>query len=233
MTKKERLYLTRDQAIDAIARDFEQYPSQINLWASLMAMVFGDDAYLLKDPRGAQLWIKTPDRKKPFQIDEERVGAWLVQQLQTACPPIERLAHICSRVFQTPVMPAGDTDDPSSSGVWVETGMAGFVCRQCGHCCRTLEYQDGCSLADYRRWQQLGRTDILEWVGTTRNAGKLMACKIWMLPGTNRFADNCPWLKKLNGQNRYACTIYDLRPTICRDYPGSRKHARMTGCRGL
>jgi Fe-S-cluster containining protein len=37
----------------------------------------------------------------------------------------------------------------------------------------------------------------------------------------------------LPDRNRYRCTIHDIRPTICRQYPGSRKHARMTGCRGV
>ena len=233
MTKAERLYLTRDQAIDAIARDFKQYPSQFNLLASLMKMVLGGDAYLLKGGKDAKLWIKTPDRKKPFQIDEERVGALLVHKLQTAPPPIEHLANVCSRVFQTPVMPAWDTDDPSSSGVWVETGMVAFVCRQCGHCCQTLDYQDGCSVTDYHRWQKLGRHDILAWVGTVKHKGQIRSCRIWMIPGSNRYADRCPWLKSSPENSRYVCTIHDVRPTICREYPGSRKHARMTGCRGI
>jgi Fe-S-cluster containining protein len=233
MTNAEKLFLNRDQAIDAIARDFEQYPSQFNLWVSLMPLVFDGDAYLLEDPDGSKLWMKTPHHKKPFRIDRDRVGSWLVQQLQSAHPPIEHLASICSRIFQTPVKPAWDADDPSRSGVWIETKMTDFACIQCGHCCQTLDYQDGCSVADFRRWRQLGCDDILEWVGTTRTEGEVTACKIWMVPGTNRFAERCPWLKKQNGQHRYACTIYDLRPTICREYPGSRKHARMTGCRGV
>lgn len=29
----------------------------------------------------------------------------------------------------------------------------------------------------------------------------------------------CPWLRKLPGQNKYICDIYDARPADCKYYP--------------
>lgn len=49
----------------------------------------------------------------------------------------------------------------------------------------------------------------------------------------NRIAKTCPWLKRLPDRDRYACRIHDVRPSLCRQYPGTRKHARMTGCGGV
>lgn len=31
--------------------------------------------------------------------------------------------------------------------------------------------------------------------------------------------DRCPWLRKLPGQQKYICRIYDDRPEDCRHYP--------------
>ena len=125
------------------------------------------------------------------------------------------------------------TNPIESHLVWVDTGMADFTCLRCGHCCRTLDYRDGCSVDDYRRWQALGREDILAWVGVVGQEGRIKAVRIWMEPGTNRYAEVCPWLGKTKDPKRFRCTIHEVRPMICRQYPGSRKHARMTGCRGV
>ena len=233
MPDREKLFLTRDQVLEALGNDFAQYPSQLRLWSVLVPLICGDSAYLIREPDRPTVWLKMPERKKPLQLHADRVGEWIVRRLQEIHPPIEQLAEICARVFQTPVKAARATEDRSLPGVWIDIGMAGFSCRRCGHCCRTLDYRDGCSVADYRRWQELGRTDILRWVGVVREKGKIAVCRIWMVPGTNRFADVCPWLKRADDPNRYICMIHDVRPAVCRQYPGSRKHARMTGCRGV
>ena len=233
MSDREKLFLSCDQVLDAIDRDFGQYPSQLNLLEILVPMVYGENAYLVRDPKSTRLWLKIPERKKPLPVDEDQVVNRLIQRLKSAPPTDAQLAEICSRVFQAPAKAAGGNAHPTASGVWIEVGMGGFTCRQCGRCCRQLDYRDGCSIEDFRRWQELGRSDILRWVGTTKEDGKVVACRIWMIPGTNRFSDHCPWLKRGDRPDRYVCTIHDQRPTICRQYPGSRKHARMTGCRGI
>jgi len=233
MPDREKLFLSRDQALEAMVRDFGQYPSQVNLLVSLVPMVYGENAYLVRDSNSPQLWLKIPGRKKPFPVDEDQLVQRLIEHLTAAAPTDEQLARICRRVFQTPVTAAGKGNQTRTSGVWIETGMEGFTCLQCGRCCRQLDYRDGCSLEDYQRWREQRRDDILRWVGTVMKAGTVIACRIWMVPGTNRFADGCPWLKRGDRPNRYVCKIHDVRPSICRQYPGSRKHARMTGCLGV
>ena len=233
MKEKDRLFLTVNQAVEAVAKDFEQYPFQRRRVALLVPMVYGDSAYVTGGVKNGTIWLKTPDQKKPIPIDEKQIGRLLIQRLIKNPPTIEKLAEICSLVFQTPCSPACKGESPSVPGIWVTTGMEMFRCLQCGHCCRTLDYRDGCSVKDYQRWQKLGRTDILRWVGVVKESGKVTACRIWMVPGTNRFADACPWLKRGDRPKRFVCSIHDVRPVICRQYPGSRKHARLTGCCGV
>ena len=157
----------------------------------------------------------------------------VVDQLKRLPPDPEHLARICSQVFGVHACAGSGPEPDACPGIWIDTDMANFSCTQCGHCCRTLNYHDGCSVDDYQRWQDLGRSDILDWVGVVRQHGQVTACRIWLTPGTNDFAETCPWLTRSPDPNRYVCTIHDVRPTICRQYPGSRKHARMTGCRGV
>ena len=233
MPDHDKIFIEHDQAIRAIARDFEQYPFQLNLLTSLVPMVFGNHAYLMRDTRSNRLWLKLPERKKPFVVGESEIAQRLIRKLKAAPPTDEQLAKIGTLVFQAPVKVVAGDAKGARPGLCVDTGMDGFTCLQCGRCCRLLDYRDGCSLDDFRRWRNLGRSDILRWVGTVREAGQVVACRIWMVPGTNRFAEVCPWLKRGDRPDRFTCTIHDVRPTICREYPGSRKHARMTGCSGV
>ena len=233
MPERETLFLTLDEAKDAIARDFFQYPEQLKLLASLVQPVFGDDAYLIQEQNRRFVWLKSSRLKKPTLLPVDQLGEFILKQLDRNLPLPEQMARICARVFQTPVTPARSKNDQSLPGLRIQTGMDDFVCFQCGRCCRNLAYKDGCTVSDYRHWSELGRTDILAWVGTVKQKGEVTACRIWIVPGTNRYADSCPWLKRGNNPNRYICTIHEVRPTICRQYPGTRKHARMTGCKGV
>jgi Fe-S-cluster containining protein len=233
MPEKERQFFTIDQAIEAVRIAFDQYASQMNLLSTLWPMVFGEETYILKDNHSRRVWAKISGTAKPILSSEDDLKQRIVDQLIRLPPSPAHLARICSLVFGAPVRVDTGPEPDLTPGIWVDTDMAGFICTQCGHCCRTLNYHDGCSVSDYRRWQELGRTDILDWVDTTLQNGRVIACRIWMLPGSNQFAQTCPWLKKLPDQGRYICTIYDVRPAICRQYPGSRKHARMTGCGGI
>lgn len=233
MSEKERLFFTVDEALEAVRTALTRYPSQLNLIAVIWPMAFGEQAYVQPDGRRQAAWVKVPGRAQPVLMGETELKQCLVQNLKRSPPPLERLARLCALVFgaRCGVRPGPDPDAPA--GIWIETQMADFVCTQCGRCCLTLNYRDGCSLSDYRRWQELGRSDILAWVGTVEQAGRIIACRIWIEPGTNRYAQRCPWLKATNQPHRWTCTIHAVRPTICRSYPGSRKHARMTGCRGV
>ena len=233
MPDSRRLFLTINQAIQAIANDLNQYPPQLNTLSTLLTMAFGDDAYLLKASDGSRVWVNAPCLVKPCAMPIDALGGWIVDQMKKQAMSPDRLAGICTRVFQTPVVAAVGDNGVDPAGVWVNTGMDGFKCRQCGRCCKVLNYRNGCSVSDYRRWVASNRDDIIPWVGVVRKKGRIVACRIWMVPGTNRFADACPWLKRADRPNRYVCSIHDVRPSICRQYPGSRKHARMTGCRGV
>lgn len=42
-----------------------------------------------------------------------------------------------------------------------------------------------------------------------------------MSPDTGKPLAVCPWLRKLSGENKYVCDIYDDRPDDCRLYPTS------------
>ena len=233
MPEKERLFLTIDEALDAVRGDFVQYASQLNLLSVIWPMVFGDGTYVLQDARSRSVWAKIPGKTKLIPSSEDDLKQRIVDQLKRLPPDPEHLARICSMVFGTHVKAGSGPETELLPGLWIDTDMEDFVCTQCGRCCRTLNYHDGCSVTDYEQWQDLGRTEILDWVGTIRQNGQVTACRIWIVPGTNRFAETCPWLSMSLDRDHYVCTIHDVRPTICRQYPGSRKHARMTGCRGV
>lgn len=233
MPEGKPLLLSIDEALDALRMAFVQYPVQLNLLSNIWPLVFGQDAYVQQDARRPSVWAKIPGKDKLIRTNAHDLKARILAQLRRSPPAPDDLARICAMVFGTRVQAEKGAAAGSFMGIHFHTDMADFVCRRCGHCCRKLEYRDGCTVADYRRWQELGRDDILRWVGTVRKDGRVVACRIWMVPGTNRFAETCPWLKRSADQDRFACTIHDERPTICRQYPGSRKHARMTGCRGV
>jgi hypothetical protein len=233
MPSRQAIFLSAEAAVDAIGNDFLQYPSQITLLETLWPLVFGEDAYLMRDTRASSAWIKTPHDGQPRQLPIDALEEMIVRRLCRDPVSADQLARICCLVFQAPVKAGRGPGANAPIGIWVHTNMDWFVCRQCGRCCSRLTYHDGCSLDDYRRWQRLGRDDILGWVGTVHRDGRLVACRIWMQPGTNRYAPVCPWLKRTNEPQRYRCAIHNVRPAICRQYPGSRKHARMTGCRGV
>ncbi|MFZ0611726.1 MAG: YkgJ family cysteine cluster protein [Desulfobacterales bacterium] len=167
-----------------------------------------------------------------FPICARDLGLALIGELEQTRPPIKELAAICRRVFRTAVTP-GNLDRSNEHGLWLSTGMEDFTCRQCGHCCRFLDYYDQLTEADYTLWRTLNRKDILEKVRRIKREDNTFAYRVWKRTGTAPSANSCPWLHKIPTQNRWECRIHDVRPQICRQYPGSRKHAEMTGCPGF
>ncbi|HIJ55639.1 MAG TPA: hypothetical protein HPQ03_05885 [Deltaproteobacteria bacterium] len=185
-----------------------------------------------KDPAGEGVWIVAPPGRRMKFINYHSLGDYLIKALENRSLSTESLTAVCQRVFRTRAYPGHD-DSGKQAGIWVETGMEGFNCRQCGRCCQTLEYYDGCTIDNYRNWECLQRTDIMEWVRPITQDGEIVSCRIWVKPGTKHYAEICPWLRKIPDRNRYECRIHDVRPEICRQYPGTRKHAEMTGCAGF
>jgi hypothetical protein len=116
-----------------------------------------------------------------------------------------------------------------------EQMMGGFVCKQCGRCCLYLDgFETTCSQRDIARWERNGRYDILAWVETYNFAAGLPVHEIWIHPRTGNNVTRCPWLRKLPGDDRYACRINALKPDRCRNWqPDSVPHAREIGCRGF
>lgn len=43
--------------------------------------------------------------------------------------------------------------------------------------------------------------------------------EFWVNPDTGEKLQTCPWLHDLQGQGIYTCSIHDIRPEVCRDYP--------------
>ncbi len=117
-------------------------------------------------------------------------------------------------------------------GIWIDTEMRLFHCLQCGDCCQKLLYHNDCTEEDYRRWETLGRTDIMDRVMRITSGGKVTGYRIWVEPGTDLLYPECPWMIEAGSKNRYECRIQDVKPEICTHYPYTRKHAIMTGCKG-
>lgn len=194
--------------------------------------ILGPDFTVSQDLRGNGLWIVESAARHPRKMkktDPRKLSDLLLHQLEARPPPIALLADLCSKIFEAPAWPGRD-DSGRREGIWMDTQMADFQCRQCGRCCRELDFRHQLLETDYQRWIQSGLNDILEWVAVHRRGEKIISFSIWVVPGTLTFAAQCPWLRKTGIDGLWRCDIHDVKPEICRQYPGTRKHARMTGC---
>lgn len=238
MDGKERIFLSMEEAIFAIRSDFRQYPPQTALFMDLCPLILGPETRVVNDSRYNGLWISAPGRRhisRMRKITPPDLGRLLVDTLAKSPPPAEVMAEICRRTFLTRADPAVNGSG-EKAGLWIYPGREEFECRQCGRCCRDLDYRHELSPADYQAWQALGRDDILERVATITRGGRIVSYAMWVEPGTRRFSEVCPWLAPADPKNtagRWICRIHDVKPEICRQYPGTRKHARMTGCIGF
>lgn len=83
-------------------------------------------------------------------------------------------------------------------------------CNQCGKCC--TNYGGGglsASASEIDQWETY-RPDIASYV---RDG------EIWFSPETGELLTTCPWLRRLPGQVKFVCEIYDDRPNDCKYYP--------------
>lgn len=232
MEKSGSIFLTVEQALDAICRDLQQYEPQVNLMCELYRLLTG--RFVPIDARGQAktVWLPICGQKKMRMISDVDLVAYMVQMLKDESWTPEKMAAACRLVFQTRFHVACEIRS-HLPGVCMHMGLETFKCRQCGHCCRNLEYGNQISAEDVQRWRQLQRDDILQWVGTFKAKDHQVAYRMWMAPGTRQRVSKCPFLKKLPTVDRSICTIQDVKPGICRNYPLSRKHAHMTGCPGF
>jgi len=229
---KDSIFLTAAQAVESICFDFRQYGVQILLFAELIRLISGNDAIVKKDTQKIGIWIGMAGHQNMRWMDGNGLIKYMCDAIIGADLSPAQLAAVCSRVFQTRAVP-DKNPETGLEGIRIDTGMDTFVCRQCGQCCRVLEYHQEATAEDVARWRELGRNDILKWVGIFKKDGRISGYRIWVIPGTRRIADQCPFLEKIASENRWICRIHDVKPTICRNYPVSRKHAVMTGCPGI
>jgi len=228
-TGRERFFLTRAEAIRAVCIDLQRYPSQPLLLGQLVRTLWDENAVHSHDGHGKGFWVRRPGDRKSRFIPGEALPARITAYLGRSEISLETLARVCGCVFQTSAR-TGDSADGTVRGIWVDTGMDRFRCLRCGECCRRLDYHRELTRADYLYWRKVGRGDILQRVRVVRRGGKIAGYRIWVDPETGSLEDVCPWLRHESEKNRYTCRIHDVRPRICRQYPGTRKHARMTGC---
>ena len=231
MAKDAPLFLSRTQAIEAVCDDFRQYPPQLLLFSEILPILSDGNFHLKREPARNGAWINTGTHGKMRWMEGPDLAAHMCDVITNTPLGLEELAAICARVFQsgaTPCVAKGS----NQQGLFIETGMSHFQCRQCGRCCRTLDYHDELTAEDVQQWRNLGRHDILEWVAGFKTGGQT-TYRIWVHPGTGELASPCPFLKGCNSANRWSCRIHPVKPAICRDYPMSRKHGLMTGCPGF
>ena len=232
MKEKDTIFLSYAEALKAVQNDLEQYPPQPLLFRHIAQLILGEKIHISEDKQRTGLWVGIDKKCKCRLITYDQLPRYLCSALEKVHPPLDLLAKICGCVFQEKAYP-GSQNPGGEKGVSIETGMEDFICLQCGQCCRFLDYHQELTHEDYLMWRNLGRTDIIKRVGLLRNAGEIVAYRMWIDPVTRKLSGECPWLKNDSEKNRYTCQIHDVRPKICRQYPGSRKHARMTGCRAF
>lgn len=232
MAQRETVFLTADQALRSIRRDLRQYDPQVMLLCQILRLISGGKTVVRRDPNRDGAWISTPARQNMRWLGGPELVETVCESLEDAHTEPEMLASVCGRVFHARAYTALDPET-GQVGIRVETGMDDFHCRQCGRCCRSLDYRKEVTAEDVARWRTLGRTDILDWVGIFERAGRETAYRIWMIPGTTKTAETCPFLHHVSEENRWICRIHDVKPAICRQYPFTRKHALMTGCPGF
>jgi Fe-S-cluster containining protein len=232
MVEKDSILLTMEQAIVAVCLDFRQYEPQLLLFNEIIAVISNGDITAKREMGKNGLWISMPGEKRMRWLEGSVLINSMCEILDHCKPDPKVLSAVCARVFQTRALPSTDptTGQPC---IRILTGMEDFNCRQCGECCRSLDYHNAVTVHDVAYWEEIGRQDVLDWVGTFRKNDQEPVYRIWIKPGTREFAETCPFLEKIPHENHWTCRIHDVKPRICREYPVSRKHAVMTGCPGF
>lgn len=231
MNPEASIFLTPRQAAEAISLDFAQYGPQPELFLKMTPIALPGRIVILKRAKHAGAWIKSGRKKQIRPVETTELGQLLLQSLKENPPDLDDLSTLCRLVFETRVTPGRDfaTGRP---GLRVESDMEQFVCARCGDCCRKLGFSDQCFETDIQRWRRLGRDDIMERVGCSRGKDGAARYRIWIDPESGTLSETCPWLSENERTGEYYCRIQDIKPDICREYPFTRKHARMTGCSG-
>ncbi len=232
MDHKSSIFLTLEEAIDAICFDFRQYDPQMMLFAEVLPLLTDNRLHLKREAGKNGAWINRVGRSKMQWLTGPELISFMCQSVRNANWDIDLLASVSQRVFQSRVRPEVDPVS-GETGIRIETNMETFQCRQCGRCCRALDYHHELTDEDVTQWNATGHDEILKWVAVADRDNGRPAYRIWVSPDTGQLVTPCPFLKKEPASNRWQCGIHDIKPTICRQYPVSRKHALLTGCSGF
>ena len=232
MTVRETIFLTREQALEAVCIDFRRYEPQVMLFSEVLRVISKGKAVIEQGGEKKGRWVAAQPGTKMVWLSGPALGDYVCRALRAEEHALGVIASVCARVFQTRAFPGTDPES-GQTGIYIATGMEDFTCIQCGDCCRFLDYHEALSPADVRMWEQMARQDILERVGASRRPDGGTAYRIWIEPDSGKLARVCPFLQQLPDENRWICSIHDVKPRICREYPVSRKHGLMTGCPGF
>lgn len=232
METGDHIFLTVPELLDSIRIDFKQYPAQIDLFRKLVPILYNGTSVVVESGQHEGVWFRAGRKSKPRRIRDDALGNLLCKKLVSTTLAPETLSEIAHHVFWIETK-QGVHPETGKPGVWLDTGMRHFSCTQCGKCCKTLRYQNECRPEDLALWQTAGRQDILKWVRIVNGGKTGERITIWVDPVTRKLVPICPWLKKEPNGVCYRCQIHEMKPFVCRQYPGTRKHAVMTGCKGF
>ena len=230
--QREHIFLTTHEAVEAICIDFRQYAPQTMLFSEVIRLITGNRIHIKRAPGKDGAWINRLAKTTMRWLNGPELVDHMCQLVRKAKWDLQMLSAVCSRVFQTHAAPACDIAS-KAEGVCIDTNLETYRCRQCGVCCQTLDYHNDVTCEDVARWNAQGRIDILKWVETRPRKEQTARYRIWVDPETGQLAKTCPFLRKNATTHRLQCGIHDAKPSICRQYPVSRKHATLTGCTGF
>ena len=230
--EKESIFLTTKEAIQAILTDFRQYDPQIILFSGIIHLITNNRFHLKREHKKNGAWVDRLGTSQMKWLGGHELVEYMCDVITHTHWDPGLLTDVCTRIFQARAVP-GIHPNTGTAGVHIETNMEAFACRQCGCCCRFLDYHNEVTAEDVAIWRTLGRKDILKWVYEIRCEGQPEKYQAWVVPGTLKQAETCPFLEKESESGRWRCRIHDVKPAICRQYPLNRKHAVMSGCRGF
>jgi len=230
--EKETIFLTTTEAIKAMIADFRQYAPQIILFSGIMPLITDNRIHLKREPGRNGAWVNRAGKYQMKWLHGPELVEYMCHAIDETQWHPDLLAAVCARVFRTRAAPEKD-EKTGNPGVRIETHMEAFHCRQCGFCCRFLDYRNEITADDVALWKASGRNDILKWVNEISIKGEARRYLAWVIPGTQKQADTCPFLVKAKKPRQWRCRIHDVKPAICRQFPLNRKHAVMSNCSGF
>jgi len=242
MADKDIQFLTAEEAIHKVFADLVEAPRG---WVdfAMFARVYGFLTEVEARPgthqeKGSEftkwgIWHQGPRMERDIFIDKWDFKNQAVSLITGLKERLDDIAKIYEWVMWVKATPGKVRNGEPT--IRVETEMEKFQCVQCGHCCLDLfdAYCTTVNIEDINRWQKEDRWDILQWISLFEFDGEEAFGDLWISPNTGEEVIRCPWLRKLPLKDTYKCRIHETKPSHCRNYPKSKKHALTTGCKGF